>query len=119
MMEADRHIRLANIAKAAVLSFQSKGSLALTVENSRMRMRRVKKQQKHQVNMHHAQYGELSGFTDATRLKLMQVTMTVKIRIIPTGCVMDLTSTKTMIGWDESAGPRKNLFSFSQFAVTF
>lgn len=55
MMETARHMRLASIAKAAVKSSQAKGNLVLTVVNSRMTMRKVKKKQKHQVNMHHAQ----------------------------------------------------------------
>lgn len=55
MMEVVRHMRLASIAKAAVKSSQPKGNLVLTVVNSRMRMRKEKTKQKHQVNMHHAQ----------------------------------------------------------------
>lgn len=48
-------MRHASMAKAVVKSSQAKGNLALTVVNSRMRIRRVKKKQKTQVNMHHAQ----------------------------------------------------------------
>lgn len=55
MMEAIRHMRLASIAKAVVKSSQAKGNFVLTVLNSRMRIKRVKKKQKTQVNMHHAQ----------------------------------------------------------------
>lgn len=55
MMETARHMRLASIAKAAVKSSQARGNLVLTVVNSRMTIRKVKKKQKHQLNMHHAQ----------------------------------------------------------------
>lgn len=43
------------MAKAAVKSSQAKGNLVLKVVNSRMRMRKVKKKQKVQLNMHHTQ----------------------------------------------------------------
>lgn len=55
MMEVVKHMRHDSIAKAAVKSSQTKGSLELRVVNSRMTMRKVKKKQKTQVNMHHPQ----------------------------------------------------------------
>lgn len=101
-MEAARHMRLASIAKAAVKSSQTKGNLVLTVVNSRMRMRKVKKKQKHQVNMHQAQYGDETFPTVATRLKDIQVRMAAIVRMIPTGWVSDRKSTPIMAGQDES-----------------
>ena len=55
MADAARHIRVASMAKAVVKSSQDTGTLALSVVNSKIRMTRVKKQQKDHVNMHQAQ----------------------------------------------------------------
>lgn len=96
MMDVERHSRLARIAWAAVKSSQAKGILVLTVVNSRMTIRSVKKQQKHQLNMHHAQYEEATCPADATRLKQMQARIVAIILIIPTGWVTDFKSTEAM-----------------------
>lgn len=96
MMEVERHNRHARIAKAAVKSSQAKGNLVLTVVNSRMTIRSVKKQQKHQLNMHHAQYEDAMCPADATRLKQTQARTVVIIRTIPTGWVTDFKSTEAM-----------------------
>lgn len=101
-MEADRHRRPASMAKAAVKSSQAKGTLELRVVNSKMRMQRVKKKQKHHVNMHHAQYGDETCPTVATRMKHMQVRIDAIIRMMPTGWVTECKSTWTMAGPDES-----------------
>lgn len=62
-----------------------------------MRMKREKKQQKHQVNMHQSQCVESTWPAEATRLKEIQVRTTSNIRMIPTGRVRDLRSRFTMM----------------------
>lgn len=96
MMEEERHMRPASMAKAVVKSSQAKGNLLLSVVNSRIRMRQVTKKQKHQVNMHHAQYGDETCPTVATRMKVRQVRTTEMVRSIPTGWVSERKSTVTI-----------------------
>ena len=55
MMEAASSVRAASMAKAMVKSSHEMGRHALRRANSSTRMRRVRKQQKHQLNMHQAQ----------------------------------------------------------------
>lgn len=89
MTEAANSISVDSIAKAVVKSSQDMGTLVLRLVNSRMMMRSVMKQQKHQVNMHQAQNEELPWPSEATRLKVMSVSANSKSRIIPTGTVRD------------------------------
>lgn len=106
-MEAARHMRHASIAKAVVKSSQAKGSLEEKVVNSKMRMRNVKKKQKHHVNIHHAQYGELKYPADATRLKHIQVRMDAIILMMPTGWVSARRFTRTMAAYSSCVRPKK------------
>lgn len=78
-------MRPASMGKAAVRSSQAKGNLLLSVVNSRIRISKVKKKQKHQVNMHHAQYGEEICPTVATRMKARQVRIVAMVRSMPAG----------------------------------
>jgi len=87
MIEMVTVIRVASIAKAMVKSSQDMGTLVFKLVNSRMRMRRVVKQQKHQQNMHQAQWDTLWFGTpdDAANAKQMQVRTTSSIRTMPIG----------------------------------
>lgn len=87
MIEMVTIISVDSIAKAMVKSSQEMGTLVFRLVNSRTRMRRVVKQQKHQQNMHQAQWDTLWTGTpaDAANAKQMQVRTTSSIRTMPTG----------------------------------
>lgn len=84
------------MAKAAVKSSQAKGNLLLSVVNSRTKISKVKKKQKHQVNMHHAQYGDEMCPTVATRMKVRQVRIVAMVRNMPTGWATEWKSMATI-----------------------
>lgn len=83
--------------KAAVKSLQEMGIFALRPKSSRMSMRNVKVKQKHQLNMHQTQKDAVVVPTEATKLKVMQVTMTSSIRTMPIGTVRVFRSNLTMM----------------------
>lgn len=89
MTEAANIMSVASIANAVVKSSQEMGTFPWRLVNSRIRIKRVMKQQKHQVNMHQAQYDELLCPTEATRLKMTHDSTTSNIRTIPTGMVTE------------------------------
>lgn len=85
------------MANAQVKSSQEIGSLALSVVNSKKRMRIVTQKQRHQVNIHHVQKACVECPTDATRLKEIQVKSTSSMRTMPMGIVHALKSSVTMV----------------------
>lgn len=97
MTEAANIISVDSIANAVVKSSQEMGTFTLRLVNSRIRIKRVMKQQKHQVNMHQAQYDKLSCPTEATRLKMTHDSTTSNIRRMPTGVVTERVSSVTMM----------------------
>lgn len=97
MTEAANVISVASIANAVVKSSQEMGTFEWRLVNSMIRINRVMKQQKHQVNMHQAQYDELLCPTEATRLKMTHDSTTSNIRTMPTGTVSERVSSVTMM----------------------
>lgn len=91
-------ISVANMAKAMVKSSHEIGTLVFRLVNSKMMIRRVVKQQKHQQNMHQAQW-DFASFgipADAANAKQMHVRTTSTIRTMPIGRINDLKSTCNM-----------------------
>ena len=107
------------MAKAVVKSSQDRGSRSLRRVSSRARMRSVVKQQKHQENMHQAQYESPTWPADAATLKETQESSTSSIRTTPTGTVSVCRSRETMairLRFERLAGgPFRFHFSLSRF----
>lgn len=99
MIEAVTIMSVANMAKAVVKSSHEMGTLVFRLVNSRMWMRSVIKQQKHQQNMHQDQWDRAKFVkpADATNAKQVHVRTNSDIRTMPTGEISALISKRTIV----------------------